>query len=188
MSNSKTNALTKNYKGKFGNQFVLRNRHGKSMMGKIPEPSSKEPTAKQIVVKDRFLAATDYARRILMNPVYRQLYAERGAGVRSAYNVAVANYLKPPKVTEIDHTGYHGLAGDQIRVTAIDLFKVMRVMVSLRDAANGELEFGDCVQEQDGSAWIYTVKADHTPVAGQAVKAVAYDLPGHYGELTSPVS
>ena len=187
MSSSRTNSFATGFRGKFGNLFVLTQRRGKSLMGKLPELSSKEPTAKQVAVKEKFLAATEYARRILMNPYYRELYSARGAGMKTGYNVAVGDYFKPPKVTAINPSAYHGNAGDEIRVKAIDDFKVIRVHVTLRDMANAMLEFGDCVQTEDGSDWVYTVTADHTPIEGQQVKAVAYDIPGNTGEMVCPV-
>ena len=156
-------------------------------MGKVPELSSKEPSAKQVAVKEKFLAATEYARRILMNPYYKELYNSRGAGIKTGYNVAVADVFKPPKITAIDPSDYHGHTGDVVRVKAIDDFKVARVMVTLLDENNVKLEFGECIQTEDGSDWIYTVTADHAPTGGQQVRAVAYDIPGNIGEMACPV-
>lgn len=156
-------------------------------MGPLPELSSKEPTANQIKVKTRFTAAAEYAKRAMTDPVYRAEYNERGAGMRTGYNVAIADFFKAPIVTEIDVSKYRGHAGDPIRVIAVDDFRVKNVTVSIRDENNTELEFGECIQLENGNAWIYTVASEHLPTEGQQVKAIAYDIPENKGEMLSPV-
>lgn len=182
MSSSRTNGLTKDYSGKFGDQYVLRRKNGKSLMTKLPEKRTGEPTEGQKAVTNRFLAAAEFSKRILRNPEIRAEYVARSNGKRSAYTMAMADFLNPPSVIAIGLTEYRGNAGDTIRVLAVDNFKVVRVTVNLLAVDGTILEYGDCIQQEDGAAWIYTVTGDHLPLAGQQVKAVAYDIPGNAGE------
>jgi hypothetical protein len=187
MSSSRTNGLTKDYSGKFGDQYVLRRKNGKSLMTKLPEKRTGEPTEGQKAVTNRFLAGAEFAKRILRNPEIRAEYAARSKGKMSPHTMAMADFLNPPAVIAIGVTEYRGNAGDTIRVLAVDNFKVVRVTANIMAGDATILEFGDCIQQEDGAAWIYTVTGEHLPLAGQQVKAVAYDIPGNPGEAICSV-
>ena len=50
MSGSRTNGLTKDYSGKFGDQYVLRRKNRKSLMTKLPEnvPGNQRKARKRL--------------------------------------------------------------------------------------------------------------------------------------------
>jgi len=182
MSSSRTNGLTKDYSGKFGDQYVLRRKNGKSLMTKLPEKSKLPMTEAQKRVKANFRAASAFAREKLSEPVMRAAYLKKGNGVRSAYNVAMSDFFNPPVINLINVSFYNGHAGDVIMVEAVDDFRVERVILTLSDENNNVLETGDCIHTGDGPEWVYTLKQDQQPVTGQQIKVVAFDLPNHPGE------
>ena len=184
MSYSTTNALTKGYSGKFGDQYVLRRRGRKSLLTQMPDRSKVEPSEGQKRVKMNFTAAAAYAKDKISDPLLREAYKAKGNGEKSAYNMAMADFLHHPVVTSVNTDFYRGNAGDVIHVEAIDDFKVVRVMLYLTDPNDLELEFGECTQVGTSPEWTYTLQGDHLPVAGQKIRVVAYDLPNHPGELT----
>ena len=182
MSSSRSNGLTKDYSGKFGDQYVLRRKNGKSLMTKLPEKTKRPPSEGQQRVIANFRAASAFAREKLSDPAIREAYLKKGNGVRSAYNVAMADFFNPPVINLINTGFYKGNAGNVILVEAIDDFRVERVILTLSDANGNVLESGDCTHTGDGPEWVYTLMQDQLPVTGQSIRAVAFDLPNHPGE------
>ena len=182
MSSTRSNGLTADYSGKFGNQYVLRCRNGRSNMSKLPKRTKTTTSEAQDRVKNNFKAAAAYAKDKLSIPELREAYLLRGNGLRSAYIMAMADSFHPPVINNINADFYRGHAGDVIRIEAVDNFRVEKVMFYLYDEDNQELEFGECVQAGEGSEWDYTILNEHVPTAGQKIKVVAYDLPGHPGQ------
>ncbi|MBL6950599.1 MAG: hypothetical protein ISR57_08155 [Bacteroidales bacterium] len=131
MAHTKSNALTKNYSGKFGNQFVFRIRNGKSIMAALPVRISDSATEAQQAVRRRFANASHYAKQILLDPVMLSAYTEKAVDGKSPYLVAMTDYLRNPWIDEIDIDGYNGNAGEIIRVQAGDDFKVTEVSVKI---------------------------------------------------------
>jgi len=64
--------------------------------------------------------------------------------------VAVTDFLKPPRISEVDCSAYKGHAGDKIMVFAIDDFKVKKVSVKICDPAGTEIESATCQPDVSG--------------------------------------
>ncbi|MFZ4522784.1 MAG: hypothetical protein ACOYNC_13830 [Bacteroidales bacterium] len=181
---STENSLTKTYSGIFGNQVVLKNRKGKSIMV-IPKTRDKvNPTAKQVEVRKKFALASQYARTILLIPEMKALYAAKAVNGSSAYVVAMTDWLNPPAVHEIDTLDYKGNPGDKIHVVALDNFALKEVRVSVFDSKGSEIEKGFCDQDPMTSRFDYiaTVRVDN--LKGVKIIAHAVDFPNHIGELS----
>jgi hypothetical protein len=172
MAKVKLNALIEGAQGRVGKDLVLkRTRNGATILAKKPEfPKNRKFSPAQREHQRRFRRAVAYAKTAQMNPIY----VARGKKQKQpAYNVALADAMHPPRVVEIDVSGYHGRADEVIRVQAEDDVKVTRVHVTLYDARNRVIEEGEALSDRTGKWWTYTTQ---TTGNGIRVKAVAYDL------------
>jgi len=174
--------ITHGYHGTVGNQFVLKVQGGKSVLAARPDRGTVVLTQAQKNQCKQFTNATQYAKNALLDPVLGPVYRSRATKDKSAYNVAVGDFLTKPWIDQIDATAYSGLTGEKISVIAADNIKVSSVMLSILDPAGAELERGACVFEAQSGNWIYTASSDQVPVTGNRVLAVVKDLPGHVTE------
>lgn len=184
MSNSRENVITRRLHGKFGDQVVFRTRNGKSITANIPKVTDKTAASSQVKTRDRFKQATLWAKHILTDPEMLAAYTAKATGGKNPYVVAVTDYLKPPRISEISVVDYKGHAGDVVRVAAFDDFMVKEVRLQIRDAAGNLLEEGSCQQDSFGMFWIYTATTEVPGLAGVEITAIATDNPRHTGEGT----
>ncbi|TRZ53677.1 hypothetical protein D4S03_01385 [bacterium] len=183
MANTKSNALTKNYRGKFGNQFVFRNRNGKSIMAALPVRTADSVTEAQQTARKNFANAARYAKQILLDPDMLAAYmAKANTNGQSPYIIALTDYLRHPWIDEINLEAFNGNAGDVIRVMAGDDFKVAEVTVKILDPLGVEIESGTCALDTLGIWWEYTTTQAVTIEPGLEILAKARDIPGHSGE------
>ena len=182
---STENDLTKTYSGIFGNQVVLRNRRGKSVMT-IPATRPKTvPTERQERVRKNFCDAAVYARNALKIPDRSLAYSAKAkASGLSAHVVAMTDFLHSPEVREIITRDYEGKPGDLIHVVARDDFKVAKVIVSILDPKGEILEKGICELDPLTSRYDYTVTVLTEPLKGVVITAEAFDYPDHMGMLS----
>ncbi|MDP1620912.1 MAG: hypothetical protein Q8M08_01100 [Bacteroidales bacterium] len=176
--------LTKNYSGIFGNQVVLRNRRGKSVMTIPLNKPKKEPTEKQRKVRENFKLASLYAQNILQDPDMLVAYTAKARNGLSAYIVAMTDYLRPPVVVEINTGDYDGKPGNKIHVVAFDFFAITEVTVQILDNKGVEIEKGNCVQDPVTGNFDFTATVVIDNLKGVAVIAKASDYPGHTGRLS----
>ncbi len=137
-----------------------------------PEPPSDKDHLAAL-----FLAVA-YAKAAQTQPSYVRLAKKRNL---TAYSVALADAMHPPRVITIDASQYTGRAGSMIRVQAEDDVQVARVRVTISDAANRVLEEGDAVSDQAGRWWTYRPQTDRQ---GVMIQATAFDLAGNTGSAT----
>jgi hypothetical protein len=158
-------------------QFVYRNRHGKTVMARKPDESRKPPTANQESAKDKFRLAALYATGVMNDPLMKAFYASKAATGQSAYNMAFADYYDAPRIKDINIGGYSGNVGDKIKVTAVDSFKVNAVEVKITQSNGTLVEEGNAVR---GSVfWEYSCTVNNASISGCIVTVTAYDLPGN---------
>ena len=184
MSNSRENVITRRLHGKFGDQVVFRTRNGKSVTADIPKRSRKQATTPQVHTRDRFKLASIWAKTTLEDPAMLAAYAAKATDGKTAYVLAVTDFLKPPRISEISVAGYSGHPGDVIRVAAFDDFMVVDVKVKIRDAAGTLLEEGTCLPDSRRMFWLYTATVEVTDLTGVEITAIATDNPDHTGEDT----
>jgi hypothetical protein len=180
MAKSAKNIVLHGASGKIGDQIVIRQRHGQTILAQAPGEMQKPPTpAQQAVV---------YGRGVMQQPGEKAEYAEKAAGPISAFNVAVADFMQAPHIDEIDLTGYRGQAGDPIRVRATDDFKVALVRVSIHNADGTLVEEGDAAQQPNKLDWVYTATALNNSTVGDKITVRATDKPGRAGEQEMTLS
>jgi hypothetical protein len=188
MAQSSTNPIVSGFSGKFGNQIVFRRVNGKIIMANVPNRWNKKPVGKQIETCERFQEASKWAKKKLEDPEMLAAYREKAGNGRSAYNVAIRDYLKPPVVSDIDVSNYHGHAGDKITVTAKKDFRVREVTVTIIGPGGTELEHGTCTPGISWKQWHYTASGDAGNPAGLMVTAVARDYPGNTAKLSTVIT
>jgi len=177
-----SNELTKNYSGIFGNQVLLKNRGGRSVMTIPPYRTSKEPTPGQIAVRKRFFDAVSYARTVLQDPEMLAAYTAKAEKGTSAYIVALTDFLRPPWIDQIDTSAYEGKVGDVILVEAGDDFGLEKVRVHIFDSNGITIEKGEGVLIPRLNRYVFTATVDVSDLSGVRVMASVFDFPGHTAE------
>jgi hypothetical protein len=181
MAKVRKNALIDGLSGSIGELVLKRARSGTTYVARKPTfPDNRQFSAAQLAHQRRFKAAAAYAKQAAQTePIYAALAKKTG---QPAYNVALADAMHPPRVIEIDASGYSGKAGEVIRVQAEDDVQVTRVHVAIYDARERVIEEGDADSDHAGQWWTY---ATQTMEVSGNIKATAYDLAENKGSLIS---
>lgn len=165
---------------------TIRRVRGKYVADNRPKQRLGKPGAdpsKRLAVQARFLEASQYALQQISLPESKALYASRvNMKMRSAYMVAMSDYLGVPKVHSVDTLDYHGVIGDPITVKATDDFMVTKVKIVITNAAGLLVEEGDAGPDTKKiNLWGYKATAANPTLAGTKIRAIAYDRPGNTG-------
>ena len=172
--------------GKLG-PLIVRRLNEDWVVQMAPTGPRKPATALQRAQRGRWAAAKRYGKGQSDEPASKALYRSGVDGrCRSAYAVAIRDYLNAPTVTAVDAAGYHGRPGDGLRVWAVDDFAVVAVRVRLLHPDGTEREAGPAVLQANGS-WYYTATAAGPVPTGSVVVAEARDRPGNIGQLQEPL-
>src|SRR5690348_5765882 len=87
------------------------------------------------------LDAMHYVRKQMTDPEARALYESHAlARGRTARSLAMYDYLIPPTIKKIDATKYSGIAGQTIRIRAVDDFMVVAVGVLISNSRGEVIE------------------------------------------------
>jgi hypothetical protein len=173
------NLVTARLSGKLGDLIVFRTRGDVTYMASRPKKNDKEPTPGQIEHRLRFQEAIIYGKQVNADPALKENYSQSADGNQSAYNVAVADFMKAPHIDEIDVTRYNGQAGGSIRIRAVDDFRVVQAAVSIFNADSTLVEEGNAQQQANGIDWIYTATAQNGSIAGDKIIIKVSDTPGN---------
>jgi hypothetical protein len=172
------NSIMRGASGALGNELVFRQRAGKTVISLPPVLRADNPTASQQEVRTRFQEAAAYAKAALADPATKAAYTARANAALSPYNLALADYFKPPTIPKAEAQNFSGSPGDTIHILATDDFKVQTVYVQIMDEAGTTLEEGPAtVSTESADSWTYTL-ANARPAAAKA-KVTASDLPGN---------
>ncbi len=170
--------------GVLGEQVTLDKVNGRVVAKNRPERKQGPLSQKQTVHRVKFQTATQYAKNVMEKPEVKAMYeAGRPEGVRSAFNAAFRDFLRPPRVLAINTRDYTGKAGETLKVDAIDDFKVVKVKVEIRDGSGALLEKGDATAGELIPSWFYTAKKENPMLAGTTIEATAFDFAGNQGTL-----
>lgn len=155
--------------------LVFSQRNGKTIVSKVPQKSNKV-TDKQIAHRQKFQEAVIYSKGVLKDPTAKLEY-EAEAKDRSIQtnSVAIADFLKAPKIEGINLSQYTGKKGDIIKIKVFDDFKVKAVSVKIQNADGSLVEEGNATEE--GVYWIYTATANNTDLSGDKITVRATDSP-----------
>jgi hypothetical protein len=133
--------------------------------------------------RKRFQQATIYAKIATGTDGIRELYAEKAKNRsgKTAYHVAIADYLNAPDIHDIDLSGYTGAEGDEIRMIVSDDFAVKSVHVQISSADGSAVEEG-CAVNTVGNLWIYIATVNNATPGGNKIVVSASDIPGNVTE------
>ena len=174
MATLENNPMFKHASGKLGGFVIRRSARGKSIIARRPDFSNVKPTRAQENVKNRFVEATRYAKEQIQDPIRREEY-EKGitSKKRSAYNVAMSDYLNAPVIHDVLITK------DQVLIKATDDFMVVGVKVSVHDHNGSLIEKGEALPNWDGQTWQYTFCDRDLIQPGDTIHVFAFDKPGN---------
>ena len=179
MAKAGKNLILHGVSGKIGDQIVIRQRGGEIIVSQAPGKRTKELTEAQKAHLAEFQQAIIYGKSAMTDEATKAEYEEKAEGMKSAFNVAVADFMHAPQIDEIDVSAYTGAKGDTIRVRAVDDFKVVQAHVEIYNSDGSLVEEGDAVQQENGLDWVYTCTVDNTDTSGDKIVIKVSDKPGN---------
>ena len=183
MAQATENVLNKGFSGSIDKMLTFRQRSGKTFVGKKRRRNEGPPSEQMLTVRARFTACVAYAKKAIRDLKLKALYHGGRVGSQSAFNVATADAFNAPVVKTINPENYHGAVGDIIAVDAVDDFKVVKVLVSVHNAAGTLIEEGNASLDPVQLEWFYTSTVANPALAGSKITATATDLPGNSASL-----
>lgn len=174
----KGNIVTQGLSGA-AQQLVFRQRHGKTIVGVLSGNRKNVYSALQLQVQRTFKQAAQYARFILQDAAIYAEYMRKSKGGVTPYNLAIADFFRPPEIGEIETGSYNGQIGGVISATIMDDFKVDSVKAVIQAADGTVLEEGLAVMQPNGLIWSYTATVANARPEGTVISFTASDLPGH---------
>jgi hypothetical protein len=180
MAKQENNVVTHGLKGKIGGLLVFRNRHGQTIVSKIPERSSRPLSEKQKEHQKRFQKAVIYATIATQVEETKDLYADAAQHKKgvTAYNMAVADFLNAPSIEDIDLSGYTGEIGSEIKIIVTDDFMVKFVHIQISNEDGSLLEEGEA-ENRAGALWVYKASQNNPNSGNAKIEITASDLPGN---------
>ena len=162
--------------GKLGNTVVYRKFGSQLIMSNAPGKRVKTNPI-QLEQQAQFKEGVQYAKAQMKVPEMKALYQSGiNESRRSAYAVALTDFLTKPVVKDIDRTVYTGAIGQTIKVRATDDFKVKGVVVTIFDPTGVVIESGSAtLPETSASFWQYVTTAANATLTGSKIRAVATD-------------
>lgn len=171
------NILLKGVKGMLGSMLVFRQIKGETIISSRPKkPSSQTP--RQLKWQEQFRKATQYAKSAMADASLKEQYAA-GLSPRcsSAYQVAVADYLNSPTITQVIVHPHPITAQKIITIYASDDFRVAEVTVSIHTADGEVQEEGRATPTATDGIWEYMVSSTTFPLEEMLATVAAVDLP-----------
>jgi hypothetical protein len=165
-------------------KMVFKERDGMDIVAEKPDQVNQPNTPAQQAQKELFTQGAHYAKGVMADPVAKQPYVAKSKAVhKSAFSLAVGDFLTPPSVDSVDVTGYHRHVGDAIVIKAHDDMQVTGVTVSIVDNTKTAVENGTATLDAISGAWKYVATKDASAKPSVTVTVNALDLPGHTGTL-----
>ncbi len=177
MAKVRKNIIIEGLSGSLGDQLVIKiGKGGQTIISTAPKfPADRTFTEAQTAHQEKFREGAAYAKDAAKK---EPLYEEKAAGTpQTAYNVAMADFMHPPEIVQVDVSGYTGKVGETIRAQVQDDVKVKSVKVVIASEQDQLIEQGTATPG-DGLWWNYTTTANATSDNVNVV-VHAWDLPGH---------
>ena len=184
MAKNLNNLVVRGFSGSIGGQLVIkRSKSGRTIISNHPSfRADRQFTPAQQSQHLAFREACAYAKTARDQEVY--VHKAAGSDL-SPYNLAVADWLRPPEILQVDTGGWTGQPGKVIRIQALDDVQVKDVTLVITDLAGALLEQGPATAV-DSLWWEYTTTA--TGTGSLKVTASAQDLPGHVTQFTKLIT
>ena len=184
MKSGKNNILA-GYTGKLGDTgFYKRTVNGKEIIQRCPARKKVKSRLKWPAQVNRFYSATKYAKRVLVNPEIKALYARVATGFNSANSMAVKDFLTPAVISNVVTTGYHGRTGYRMTIRVDNVVPVKSVTVTIENPDGEIIESGQATMHSSGTDWHYITTRPNLQYKESLVLVVSCDLPGHTAEWT----
>lgn len=135
----------------------------------------------QVAHTERMKLAALYGNMVKNDPVLAEIYRPFCEKHMTPYHVALRDYLKPPRVEQIDMELFTGRPGGVVRIHAFDDTAVLSVVVVVRKLTGEVLEEGAAQLSTIVNVWIYTETAEIVPETGIVIEVTAMDRPQHVG-------
>lgn len=140
MAKVSNNIILHGASGAIGGQIVVRKTRLGTVLAAMPKgPDEDKATAKQKEWREKFRQAVGYAKGAHDRPEYKPLAESRD---QSTFNVAVADFLHPPEILDMDLSGYTGKTGETIKVRVLDDVDVTDVGLLMTDKRGVLIEQG----------------------------------------------
>ena len=178
MAKVSNNIFVRGLSGKLGDQFVVKTDKGRRTIvsAKPTFNGTREFSPAQLAQQQAFREAAAYAKEKKGEEIY---ITKANGGVKSPYNIAVADWFNRPQILEVDMRGWTNGSGGVIRVRAQDDVKVEGVKVSITDENGTLVEAGEA---QDVGALWWEYNTAQAADSNLFVIVSARDLPGHTTE------
>lgn len=177
MAKNLNNNATHGIRGKV-DQLVYNHRNGRPHVSK-PAVKTAPPSANQMRVVLTFKQAVKYATAALLNDSLREAYKAKCKRGQTPFNLAVADFFRPPEVHEVDFSGFTNAAGSIIKTVVSDNFAVVSVKVRIERPNGTLIEEGYAILDDLAVYYNYTVTTDNANARGNLVSIIATDTPGH---------
>ena len=181
------NIVTTGLSGKLGNLIVFRNHGGKTVVSTVSQKKRGEPSEAQEKQRLKFQEAILYGQSVIADKATKDSYQASAQDGKTAYNVAVADFLNAPSINEIDVSHYTGQPGSYIQIRAIDDFLVKEVSVAIHNGDGTEVESGMALPQPGTIWWRYTATDKSTSLAGSKIVVRVTDLPGNLTQQTAQI-
>jgi hypothetical protein len=117
----------------------------------------------------------------MQDPLQKEEYTKEAKEKGIQTNaVAIADFLKAPRIEKINLSEYTGKKNDIIKIKAFDDFKVKAVTVKIENADGTLVEEGNAVE--NGLYWIYTAKQNNADLSRDKITVRATDIPDNLTE------
>lgn len=172
------NPLLVGLSGRLGRTHYYRKRGEQMQMCNMPS-KRKRISDKQEDQSQLFKEASTYAKRETSDPEVKALYAKAiDNSRRSAYNVALSDYMNPPVIHYIRTAGFTGELGSLITIKATDDFRVENVSVVIYSAKGKVIEKGEAARnKRKPFMWNYRTTVENRGMKGCRIEATAKDRP-----------
>lgn len=182
----KDNLLVKGARGNVGKQFVYRKHGNNTTIARMPRINENaESTEEQLEKRELFTSAVMYAQGAIQSAELKKEYQKKAPPGKTAYNMALRDFLKAPVVKKINTEKYNGTPGSTIIIHAKDDFRVVAVKVSIYVASTGGLleEGNATLAPINREQWIYTASQQYAEKEPLKIVATATDVPGNQAVL-----
>jgi hypothetical protein len=137
-------------------------------------------TAGEVASQSHFGKAVVYMKNLPAQPAQQAVYKQAARSSRKrACDLAVADFLNPPVINDIDLSSYTGKTGETISVVAIDDFEVATVCLTLTELNETLIEHGAAVLEPSSSKWLYQAQVSVSSGQTLILHVTAVDRAGN---------
>ena len=181
MAKSENNEVMYGSRERVGNLVVFKNYgDGKTIISKVPRKRDNPVYSEnQELAKERFREGVIYAKGAVQDPILSAFYKPYAKPCLSVYNLALADFCKPPQIKTIKTDGYQGKIGDTIIIRAIDNFGIAELIISICKPGGCIVETGLAVQARNRLDRVYTANVRNENVEDTHIKVKAADTPSN---------